>query len=225
MAGLLFSLQFTFMKRKAFVLFWLLLSGVALRLFYPYALEISNTEIMSRLNDATFIGDFLVIQIFEVFFGLLISIFFIRLHYGSRERKILAYASYFPGVVVFLSLFYLQSSLFLEIRGISYNLLAWMMVFLIPLALWGFSWLMKWLLPVEDLRLEIKFILHIFQLVIAVVVSVMAFSLPVRYALITLPWRELGVLFAAAFLIILSGVVYYPYQCRIRNKKRVYESD
>jgi hypothetical protein len=141
--------------------------------------------------------------------GLLFCIFLIRDFYKERTIEVFRYFKLFPGFIVFPALFYAESFIFLSISGISFQLLAIVIALVFPVLIWGLMQFTSWLIPEYDLRLELKFILHILQLILSVVISVKIYALPVQSALAPVSYVPLGVLIVMLLLIGGLGILSY----------------
>ena len=179
-----------------------LILAVGFYLSYPLAIEQSYTSFQTTLANQKIVSNFLVLQIVECILGLLFCIFLIRDFYKERTIPVFRYFKLFPGFIVLPALFYAESLIFLSFSGISFQLLAIAIALVFPLMIWGLMQFTSWLIPEYDLRLELKFILHILQLILSVVISVKIYALPVQSALEPISYAPLGALLV---LLLLSG--------------------
>ncbi len=178
LAWLSFVLQLSITNNKTVVIIFLSLIAIGLFLSYPYAIEQSYSKFKGVVANKELVSNLMVLQIIESVLGLLFSIFLIRKFYNERVHKIFKWFIYFPGIVIVPTIFYTQSFFFLNFAGLSFQTFAVIIAVCMPLAIWGLRFLVKYLVPEYALRLELKFITHTFQLLVAVIISVLLFSLP-----------------------------------------------
>ena len=89
------------------------------------------------------------------------------------ERYWLTVASVlFPGVLIFAVLFSLLVALIFSFPGISFSLLAWVLGAAILILIPAGMWLLKWLLPEKEVRLELLFLCNALVAILGVVATV-----------------------------------------------------
>lgn len=147
---------------------------------YTEAIEQSYSSLGYFLSNVGFLTNLAVVQSAESILGILLTIFLIRKEMGERVKKWIGYLIYFPGIIWFIALFIAESYMFLEIRAESFARLAFFIALsfgiLIMILVSGF----RWLIHEFDLRCEIKFLLHIVQIVIASALYISVNGLPVN---------------------------------------------
>jgi len=174
-----FSIQLQLLKNRWVLGTWLLIVAIGVYLMHHMAIEQSYKTFRATLTNSSLMMDFTVLLVLEALAGLFISIYLIRSHYNEPVKAIFKYAIYLPGITIFPALFYFESMVFLQIHGIDFELMAIVLsilaIALISLIKYGF----KVLVPEFDLQLEIKFIVHLLQLVGGIFLSVVMLRLPV----------------------------------------------
>lgn len=96
---------------------------------------------------------------------ILISFVFVRLQsqLGVEVKKWYAKVShYYPPLLLFPALFYLLALLFFNLTGVDFALIAYSAIVAAVVLLPLLTLLIKWLLPDEELRLELSFIFNLF---------------------------------------------------------------
>ncbi len=214
LAFILTVLQLSLIKLKYSSAVFFVLVSFMLYFTYPYAIEQSYAKFKELTHNQHIVSNFMVIQIIECLLGLLFSIFLIRMFYNERVRKFFKYFAYFPGFIIFPALFYTESAVFLNISGMNFQLLAIIIAVILPLAVIGINILVKMLIPEYDLRLELKFILHILQLTTAIIISINIFKLPTANLESDFYISQLLVFFGLVFLFGLVGFVRYNKRLR-----------
>ncbi len=215
LALLSFVIQLSLLKSNLPVIILLMMVSVGIYLAYPFAIEQSYSKFQEMLTKQEIVSNFLVVQIVECIAGVLLSIFLIRMFYNEPVISVFRYLNYFPGIIILPAFFYMESFIFLNIPGVSFKLLALLIALFVPAFIFGFIKLIRYFIPEYDLRLELKFVLHIIQLLVAIIVSVKLFRLPVKSAITDIPLMQLAVLF---FLLIGTGIVgFVLYNRKIRK--------
>lgn len=189
-----FALHITLIKRWLLQIVILTVLGLGLYLAYPYAIEQSYTSFRTTIDNQQIVSNFLVLQIVECIMGILFCIFLIRDFYKERTIAIFRYFKLFSGIIILPALFYAESIVFITLPGFNFQLLAVIIALIIPLFIFGLIKLISCFIPEYDLRLELKFILHILQLVLSVVISVKLFALPVNSSIGEMNFIPLAVL-------------------------------
>ncbi len=215
LALLSFVIQLSLLKSNLPVIILLMMVSVGIYLAYPFAIEQGYSKFQEMLTKQEIVSNFLVVQIVECIAGVLLSIFLIRMFYNEPVISVFRYLNYFPGIIILPAFFYMESFIFLNIPGVSFKLLALLIALFVPAFIFGFIKLIRYFIPEYDLRLELKFVLHIIQLLVAIIVSVKLFRLPVKSAITDFPLMQLAVLF---FLLIGTGIVgFVLYNRKIRK--------
>lgn len=169
----------------------------------PYAIEQTKTGL------AAYIADRSLREYAAIFISLEVALFvgysFARLERPRLRRGrwlALALGAY-PGLLAFAVLFYLQSSLLFALPGFSFSLLAVLLAVASSLLIYGLGQGLRWLLPEEELRLEVFFLVQLFTFILGIIASVdetvrSAPSAPIA-------WRGLALSAAVAALCFVIG--------------------
>lgn len=204
-----FSMHLQLLKNKYVKLGWLVAVAVFIYSMHHYAIEQSYTSFRAALGNRSLMMDFTIIQVIEALAGLLLSIFLMRFNFNEPVKKLFRYGIYLPGFIVFPALFYLESIVFLQVQGVAFNVLAVTMalgsVLIIYFLAYGFSRL----IPEYDLQLELKFIVHLLQLLGGIVLSVVMLRLPVHSATQEIALTPFLVLLAIVVSGIVAGIIWY----------------
>jgi uncharacterized membrane protein len=167
---------------------------------YNQATEQSYTSFDSLLSNSKLLVNFSVWQVIESILGIFISIALIRKMMVIEEKQWINSLKYIPGIICFVALFYLQSYLFLVIRTESFILLALAIAIGLGLFITLLAIGFKWLIHEYDLRCEIKFLLHVLQIIVASILYISVSGLPIN----KLP--EYGSLPSLGWLGLLAGI-------------------
>ncbi|QUB42479.1 hypothetical protein [Porphyromonas sp. oral taxon 275] len=165
------ALRLSFSSRGYALVYALLLGGFVY-LSSPYAIEQTKTGL------AAYIADRSLREYAAIFISLEVALFvgysFSRLERpSSRRRQLLALAlAAYPGLLLFPVLFYLQSTLLFALPGVSFSLLAFLLAVASALAVYGLGHALRWLVPEEELRLEVFFLVQLFTFILGIIASV-----------------------------------------------------
>lgn len=145
-------------------------------LMWPLAIEQSKTQIADWLSNPQLMLDTSVILSLEVVLQLAYCMLAAHLQTVGKVggRTVLAYRCLrlFPGVLIFAVLFSLLVALIFSFPGISFSLLAWVLGAAILILIPAGMWLLKWLLPEKEVRLELLFLCNALVAILGVVATV-----------------------------------------------------
>lgn len=207
-ATMAFGIQLSFIP-KVVVALWLLIIGTFTWVVYPFAIEQSYDLIRGNLQNNALMIDFVVLLVIDAVLGALLAIYMIRSHYGEKVKKVFKYSIFFPGLIVFLAIFYFESLIYLNVTGVDFNTMAIVLAIVFAVVIGSMQLLIRVIIPEFELRVEIKFIVHLLQMIGAVVLSVHYMGLPVEKAPSAQFYSlEYGYLLAGVFLIIVFGLVW-----------------
>lgn len=213
-----FALQLALFRRRLFVALWLVILGAFVYFAHAWAIELSYKAFEQTMADVRLMGNFTVALVAEAIGGILFSIFLIRYAYGEPVRKYFRNLIYLPGLVIFPALFYLEAYAFLQQAGADFTGLAILMSIGFPLAILGLWFMFYLLVPEYDLRLELKFILHVLQLAMAIILAEMLLGLPVAYSGAPVDFSQLATVLLGALALISAGYLWHRYRLRSKMK-------
>ncbi|MCG8579304.1 MAG: hypothetical protein MI866_05280 [Bacteroidales bacterium] len=212
-----FAIQLQLFRNSRLHWSWLVIVALFVYFMHHLAIEQSYKAFRATLTDTGVMMDFTVLQVIEAIGGLLVSIYMIRDHYREPVKKFFRYTVYLPGLIIFPALFYLESILFLQVHGVDFRLIAFSVAIFAMILIWLIGLGFKTLIPEFDLRLEMKFIVHLIQLTGGIILSVLMLRLPVNTAVQELSLLPLLVLLTVIVCGIISGVFWY--QIRMKRLK------
>lgn len=145
-------------------------------LLWPYAIEQSKTQIADWLSDNQLMLDTSVVLTLEIVVQMAFCLLAVHVANYSpvKNRMMVAYRLlyWFPGVLIIPVLFFGLTQAIFSFPGVSFKLIArlfGLFVFVvIPLG----RWLIKWLLPEEDLRLELFFLTNALVAILGIIATV-----------------------------------------------------
>ncbi|ADV45152.1 hypothetical protein [Bacteroides helcogenes] len=172
---------FNFMLKQTYRKLWSVIaiafvSALFVGLMWPYAIEQSKTQIADWLSNPSLMLDTSVVLSVEVVVQMAFCMLAAHVQTAGviKKRVLWAYRMlrWFPGILIFPVLFSGLVALIFTFPGVSFSLIAWCMagcVFvLIPVG----SFLLRWLLPEKELRLELLFLANALVAILGVIATV-----------------------------------------------------
>lgn len=143
---------------------------------WPYAIQQSRNEISEWLGNQRLMLDTSVLLTIEVFWQMAYCMLSGKLLYGETvsRRTVWIYRilRFFPGLLIFPVLFYLQIQVMYQISGVDFAIVSWSLALIVFVAVIGGSYLLKWFLPQKSLRLEVLFLSSSLVLILGIVTTV-----------------------------------------------------
>ena len=186
---------------------------------HPYAIEQSYSKYQSLFSNHAWMANLMVLQITEAIAGILLSIYLIQLEYNEPVKPVFKYLIYIPGPIVFIAVFYFESIFYLTFAVLEFGKMAFILALAIPITFFILKYSLKRLVQEYDLRLELKFLMHLIQFFVAVVISIKLFELPIK----SIPADEVHIQFITFLLVLvlcgILGMFFYNQDIkRIRRK-------
>lgn len=151
-------------------------SAVFAGLMWPYAIEQSKTQIADWLANPALMLDTSVLLTIEVSIQMAYAMLAVHVAnaYPVKPRTLLTYRllRWFPGLLIFPVLFSGLVYLIFAFPGVSFTTIAWSYAALILIAVPAGRWLLLWLLPEKELRLELFFLTNALVAVLGIVATV-----------------------------------------------------
>lgn len=143
---------------------WGAVVAVGTGLAWPLAATQSKTQLADFLQNPAMMGDAAVLLTLEVALMLAWCIADRQPADGRwrwLRRAARGMLAVFPGVVSLLALFSLLTHLTFSLTGTSFALISWSLAAAVLVAMPALTWLLRWLLPERELRLELLFMLNL----------------------------------------------------------------
>lgn len=163
--------------RKAyFVGLSALISAVFVGMMWPYAIEQSKTQITDWLSNPDLMRDTAVVLSFDVITQMAYCMLAVHIMTTGKvhPRTLMFYRvlRWFPGILVYPVFFSMLVYAVFAFPGVEFTTISWtlgaMLLVLIPAG----TWLIKWLLPEKELRLELLFLCNALIAILGVVSTV-----------------------------------------------------
>ena len=203
---------------------------------YPYAILQSKTQLADYLQNTTALQNMAVIITLESVVCFAYCIAVLRGWFGQQERWWVKPLKWYPSLLVFPVLFYLQTELVFSFPGTSFSAISYAfaaaVVVLFPLL----CHLFRLLLPEKEMRLETHFLVSLFVCIIGLLTTVNG---NVTYPAVDEPtnWRALGFAFGLFLVLFVLGAlwnrikwivlqkrnarIYNQYMAKRKNDKRL----
>lgn len=198
-----------------------LLSAAVCALFvgfmWPYAIEQSKSQISGWLADSSLMLDIAVILTLEVAIHMSFCILSARIQTSGKVKPITIWVyrilRWFPGVLIFPVLFSLLVSAIFALPGVSFSLVAWLLAAIVFIAISFGCWVLKWLLPEKEIRLELLFLANALIAILGVIATVNGQTAVAGIS--EVDWSALGGIVVLLIFGLAGGVIAY----RIKLKR------
>lgn len=183
-----------------------LLCGVFVAVTYPYAILQSKTQLADYLQNTAALKNMAVVITLEAVVCFAYCFAVLQRCFGQREKWWMKPLRWYPSLLIFPVLFYLQTELIFSFPGIGFSTISYLFAGAVVLAVPLLRLFFRYLLPEEELRLEIYFLVSLFVCIIGLLTTVNGH---VTYQAVEQPlnWKALGfafTLFGGLFLIGMS---------------------
>lgn len=143
---------------------------------WPYAIEQSKTQITDWLSDSSLMLNTAVVLTMEVALQMAFCLLSVHVAHVSPVKKRMKWAwqvlYWFPGILIFPVLFFGLTQLIFALPGISFRQVAWVFGgMILPGILLG-RWVIRWIIPENDLRLELFFLTNALVAILDVMATV-----------------------------------------------------
>ena len=142
-------------------------------LMWPYAIEQSKTQIADWLSDNQLMLDTSVVLTLEIVLQMAFCLLAVHVANYSpvKKRMMVAYRLlyWFPGVLIIPVLFFGLTQAIFSFPGVSFKLIAWLFGLFVFVVIPFGRWLIRWLLPEEDLRLELFFLTNALVAILGII--------------------------------------------------------
>jgi hypothetical protein len=165
-------LKLSFWKLGQVALFGLLCAAFIL-FTCRWAILQSKTQLADFLNNTKIMQDAAVLITIESVLCFAFCFAELRAMFGvKKEKRWKLLLDWYPGILAFPVLFYLQTQLIFGMPGINFATLSYALAATVFVALPLLSRLFKWLCPEKELRLEIYFLVNLFVCLIGLITTV-----------------------------------------------------
>lgn len=176
-------------------------------------------QITSCLHDSALMLDISVLITIEVVLQIAYSILavYISTHGAIKPRTLLIYRllRFFPGLLIFPVLFSSLVWLIFEFAGYSFSLISWSLAALVLLMIPLLTYIIKWVLPEKEIRLELLYYINILVAILGVIATVNG-----RTAVVGMGDIDWMALLSVVALVVVFGIVGEVLR-RVKNSKKI----
>ena len=163
-------------RKKYFVLFSALVSALFMGFMWPYAIEQTKTQITDWLNNPDLMRDTAVILSIDVILQMAYCMLAAHMMTTGevKKRTLIAYKllRWFPGILIYPVFFSILVAVIFSFPGHSFTGISWTMAVIVLAAIPSGTFLLKWLLPEKELRLELLFLCNALIAMLGVISTV-----------------------------------------------------
>lgn len=214
LVGFNFLLKHSFLGLRA-VLVMAVVAAAFVGFMWPYAIEQSKTQLSIWLANSKLMLDLSVILTVDVAIEMAFCMMAAHVMTSGRLKRRTIYIykvlRWFPGLLIFPVLFTCLVWLIFSMPGRSFAAVAWAMAAGVMVATPLGAWLLRWLLPEKDLRLEILFLTNALTAILGIIATVNG-----RTAVAGVSHVDWTALAALAILLIIGGIIGF---ILFKNKK------
>lgn len=189
-------------------------------LMWPYAIEQSKTQIANWLSNQPLMLDTSVVLSVEVCIHMAYAMLAAHVanDYPVKRRTLLMYRflRWFPGLLIFPVLFSGLVYLIFAFPGTSFQTIAWSYAAFILIAIPCGRYLILYLLPEKELRLELFFLTNALVAILGIVATVNGQTSAAGVS--EIDWQALGGVIAITILGGIAGLIWWNFRNRIKRK-------
>lgn len=210
-------LKISFWKGWQAVVFGVL-CGVFVVATYPYAILQSKTQLADYLRNTAALKNMAVVVTLESAVCFAYCITQLQMWSGERKRWWARLLKWYPGLLVFPVLFYLQTELVFAFPGTDFRLLSGVFALIVVAVFPLLRSFFRVLLPGREMRLEIHFLVSLFVCIIGLLTTVNG---NVTYQAVREPldWKALGFAFGLFAVLFLAGACRNRWKWIVRQRR------
>lgn len=145
-------------------------------LMYPYAIEQSKSQISEWLANQSLMLDTSVVLTVEVVLQMSFCVLSAHIHTSGviKKRTLWTYRllRWFPGILIFPVLFSALVAVIFAFPGVPFARVSWCMAAVVLVFIPLGTWLLRWLLPEKEVRLELLFMCNALVAILGVIATV-----------------------------------------------------
>ena len=210
-------------NRKIYsVLFSAAVCALFVGLMWPYAIEQSKSQISDWLADSSLMLDVAVILSLEVVIQMAFCILAAHIQTSGKVKPITIWIyrvlRWFPGVLIFPVLFSILVSAIFALPGVSFSLVAWVLAAIVFVSIPLGSWILRWLLPEKEIRLELLFLANALIAILGVIATVNGQTAVAGIS--EVDWSALGGIVVLLIVGLVVGIIAYKIKLKRITKNK-----
>lgn len=192
--------------------------GVFIIATCQYAILQSKTQIADYLHNPAAMQDMAVIITIESVVCFAYCVAVLRGWFGQQEKGWVKPLKWYPSLLLFPVLFYLQTQLIFTFPGAGFSTLSFGFALATALFIPLLSRFFRFLAPEKELRLELHFLVSLFVAILGLLTTVNG---NVTYQAVSEPvnWKALALSFALFLALFTVGVLWNKYKWAIRQRR------
>lgn len=171
-----FAIRLSFLRRT-YVLALAVVCALFTGLMRPVATAQSSAALSGYVSDPAFMLDMAVLLCADIMLGITFCWLSVRRmddggKFGAWQKILLGFSGYFPGITVFIILFWLLMNVIFSFPGVSFALLSWGLAVAVLVAVPLMAFVFRRLVPGERDRLDLMFMAYVITAMAGVVATV-----------------------------------------------------
>ena len=188
-----------------------------------FAILQSKTQLSDYLRNTRVMQDSAVLITIEsaIYFAFCFAA--LREMFGKKTKKWVQPLYWYPGLLIFPVLFYLLTQIIFAMPGTDFNTISYLLGGGVLIGLPALSYLVKYLYPEKELRLEVHFLVSLFVCTIGLITTVNG---NVTYAAVEEPLNIKALLLSLLLFVVTfsAGFIWNRIKWIIRQKKELKKS-
>lgn len=146
--------------------------GAFILVVYPYAIQQSKTQIADYLQNTKILQDAAVLVTLESAVCFVFCFAALRELFGKNRKRWLQPLFWYASLLILPLLFYILTETVFTMSGTDFTTITYVLAIAVVILLPLLSWLMKYLLPEQELRLEVYFLVSVFVCILGLLTTV-----------------------------------------------------
>ena len=222
---LLILVCFNFVLKQTFHSWkeWLGISAIIflfVGMMWPYAIEQSKSQIASWLSNQSLMLDTAVILTIDVVIQISFCLLTVKIQTATKigrfTRWYYHFLEWFPGILVFPVLFCLLVVTIFAFPGIRFQTVAWSLGATLFMATPLLAFGLRWILPEEEIRLEVLFLCNILTALLGVIATVNGRTAVLGTTEVD-GWALAGIL----CMLLIGGIIGYAWRLFQQKRHRI----
>jgi len=184
---------------------------------WGYAIEQSKSQISTWLANSSLMLDVAVVLTIEVAIQMAFCVLSANIQTSGKVKQLTIYIykalRWFPGILIFPVLFSILVVTIFALPGLSFQLVSWLLAVAVCVVILLGRWLLKWLLPEKEIRLELLFLSNALLAILGIIATVNGQTAVEGFSEV-----DLGALLGVVALVIVGLVIgVFIYRIKIRR--------
>ncbi len=215
------SFKLSFWKWWQVGIFSLVAAGFTASM-YPFAIMQSKTQIADYLQNTEALQNMAILVTLESALCFGFCMVYLGGLYGRKNLWWAKLLWWYPSLLIFPVLFYCLTELIFSLPGVPFTVTAYCLAGAVLVLLPALSWLMKYLVPEPEFRLEIHFLISLFVCILGLLSTVNGRTV---YAAVNNPLNVKALIVAIVLFVILFMIGYiwnmlkFPLLQKLKHKK------